>query len=81
MDWAVTTWNGVFAPMATPRDIVRRLNVDINALLLDPGFKSKVLAGSMIEPAGGTPEEFAAFLQADRQRFADVARQAAIRMD
>jgi tripartite-type tricarboxylate transporter receptor subunit TctC len=81
LEWAVTTWNGVFAPAATPREIVRRLNADINGLLADPGFKAKVLAGSMIEPAGGTPEEFAAFLRADRQRFAEVAKLAAIKMD
>ena len=81
LDWAVTTWNGVFAPVATPREIVRRLNAEINSLLLDPGFKAKVLASSMIEAAGGTPEEFAAFLKADRQRFNEVAKQAAIKMD
>ncbi len=81
LDWAVTTWNGVFAPGATPREIVRRLNSEINGLLVDPGFKAKVLAGSMIEAAGGTPEEFAAFLKTDRQRFAEVARLASIRMD
>jgi tripartite-type tricarboxylate transporter receptor subunit TctC len=81
LDWAVTTWNGVFAPVATPREIVRRLNAEINGLLVDPGFKAKVLAGSMIEAAGGSPEEFAAFLKADRERFAEVAKRAAIRMD
>ena len=81
LDWAVTTWNGVFAPVATPREIVRRLNAEINGLLVDPGFKAKVLAGSMIEAAGGTPEEFLAFLKADRERFAEVAKRAAIRMD
>ena len=81
LDWAVTTWNGVFAPAATPREIVRRLNTEINALLVDPAFKSKVLDASMIEAAGGSPEEFSAFLKADRQRFNEVAKLAAIRMD
>lgn len=81
LDWAVTTWNGVFAPAATSRDIVRRLNAEINALMGDAVFKAKVLGGSMMEPGGGTPEEFAAFLKADRQRFAEVAKQASIRMD
>ena len=74
LDWAVTTWNGVFVPAATPRDIVRRLNTDINALMGDPVFKAKVLGGSMMEPGGGTPEEFAAFLKADRAGAEALAR-------
>ena len=41
----------------------------------------QLLEKAMIEPGGGTPEEFAAFLRADRQRFADIARTANIRMD
>lgn len=50
-------------------------------MLLDPGFKGKVPASSMIEAAGGTLEEFAAFLKADRQRLNAAAKLAAIRMD
>jgi tripartite-type tricarboxylate transporter receptor subunit TctC len=80
LDLFVTTWNGAFAPIGTPRDIVRLLNTEMNALLSDRGFRS-LLEKAMIEPGGGTPEEFAAFLRADRQRFADIARTANIRMD
>jgi tripartite-type tricarboxylate transporter receptor subunit TctC len=80
LDLFVTTWNGAFVPAGTPREVVRLLNNEMNALLSDRPFRS-MLEKAMIEPGGGTPEEFAAFLRADRQRFADIARTANIRMD
>jgi len=81
LDWAITTWNGVFAPAATPRDLVRRMNAEINALLVDPAFKTQALERSMMEATPGSPEEFAAFLRADRERFVEIAKSASIRMD
>lgn len=81
LDLRVSTWNGVFAPRATPPDVVRALNVEINRLFVDPDFKGRVLDKMRIEPAAGTPEEFAAFLKADRKQFEDIARAANVRVD
>ena len=58
---------GVFAPAATPREVVARLNAEMNRLITDPEFARLHLERSAIEPRGGTTEEFAAFLRKDRE--------------
>jgi tripartite-type tricarboxylate transporter receptor subunit TctC len=60
-------WIGLFVPTGTPRDIVGKLNGEINRLIKDPGWAEKILRRSSVDPVGGTPEEFAAFLKADRE--------------
>ena len=63
------TWYGVFAPAATPREIVLRLNAEMNHAVNAP-FGEKALLSQGVVPATGTPEEFAAFLNEDRALFA-----------
>ncbi len=60
-------WVGVFAPAGTPREIVSKLNAEINRLISDPAFGERFLLPASVERRGGTPEEFAAFLKADRE--------------
>jgi len=50
-------WNGVLAPAGTPRDIVERMNREINEVLASKDVR-EALARSQIQPAGGTPAEF-----------------------
>src|SRR2546430_15315922 len=53
------TWSGVVAPAGVPRPIVLALNAAINKAIASQTFKDRfALIGD--EPAGGTPEEFAA---------------------
>jgi tripartite-type tricarboxylate transporter receptor subunit TctC len=64
-------WHGVMVPNGTPRDIVTRLNQDINAVLKMPDIKEKLEKGGL-EPIGGTPEDFAARLGRVRTTFGKV---------
>jgi len=57
---------GVFVPAGTPREVVTRLNGEINRMLADAGFVKRFLAPSEIVPSILTPEEFAAFLKRHR---------------
>lgn len=51
-------WDGVHVPNGTPREIVMRLNQEINAILQMPEVRAKLAEGGL-ESVGGTPEEFA----------------------
>jgi tripartite-type tricarboxylate transporter receptor subunit TctC len=76
----VLSWYGILAPAGTPREIVGRLNAEINRVLSSPEVRER-LAGLGAEPTGGTPEQFAATIRADTARWAKVVADAAIRID
>lgn len=74
------TWTGVIAPAGIPRPIVDRLNAAINKALASEAFKEK-FAKIGDEPAGGTPEEFAATIKADSAKWEEVVRRSGARLD
>jgi tripartite-type tricarboxylate transporter receptor subunit TctC len=76
----VLSWYGILAPAGTPREVVGRLNTEINAVLRAPDVRER-LAGLGAEPTGGTPEQFAETIRADTARWAKVVADAAIRID
>jgi tripartite-type tricarboxylate transporter receptor subunit TctC len=65
------SWHGLFAPAATPRAIVSRLQTEIRKAVLDPRMRAKLESGGHV-PIGSTPAEFARFL---RSYFKDTAEQ------
>jgi tripartite-type tricarboxylate transporter receptor subunit TctC len=73
------TFNGVFAPKATPPAVVERLNVVIQAALKKQSVVEKLAAlGS--EARGSTPQEFTKFLQDESRKWIDVMKQANIKV-
>jgi tripartite-type tricarboxylate transporter receptor subunit TctC len=75
-----SSWNGVSMPAGTPRNIIAKTHDELAKLLKAPETREKLLAiGSF---AGGTtPEEFTAFIKADIERWARVAKEAKVRLD
>ena len=76
----VASWYGLFAPAATPRDIVLRLNADLNRILQAPDVRER-LSALGVEPIGGTPEQFAETIRVDTARWAKVVSDAGIRIE
>jgi tripartite-type tricarboxylate transporter receptor subunit TctC len=74
------TWTGVIAPAGVPRPIVDKLNAAINKALTSEAFKEK-FAKIGDEPAGGTPEEFAATIRADSAKWSDVVHRSGAKLD
>jgi len=66
-------WWGLVVPRGTPAPIVARLNAEFVRLFRDPKFL-EFLDGHFVEPAAGTPDDFAAFLKADRENAAALIR-------
>jgi len=67
-DFELVTWHGVMVPAATPRDIVLRLNREIQSVLGDPDIRRRFADGGL-DIRGGTPEEFGAILKRDYTKY------------
>ena len=76
----VTGWLGAFVPAGTPHDIVQRLNREFVAAIAAPDFRKR-LDELMLDPGGGTPEEFGAYVRAAYERVGQVIRRAGIKAE
>jgi len=78
--YSAPTWSGVIAPAGVPRPIVDKLNAAINAAIRSPAMAA-FYARIGDEPAGGTPDEFAALIASDSKKWGDVIKRAGITFD
>ena len=67
-------------PKGTPKDVVQKLNVEIERALKDPEFAGRISAMG-VDPLGGTPEEFAAFLPKEIQRWKQIVQDANVKVE
>ena len=75
--YVVTSWFGVLAPAAIPRELVNRLNADLARTMAAPDVRER-LAGEGAEPTVGTPEQFAAFIKTEIAQWTKVIKEAGI---
>ena len=76
----MTNWYGVMAPAKTPRDIVTRLNTEINKIMAMPDAKAKLEeAGTQLNPM--TPEQFATFLGNEIVKYAKLVKASGVTLD
>ena len=79
-DYVVLTYIGVVAPAGTPESIISRLSTAINASLTAPEVMAAFAKlGAEVRP--DSPQAFAAFLAAETQKWATVAKAANIKID
>ena len=71
------SWSGIAVPAGTPRDVIARLNREINAILAAPDMRQK-FAEQGAEAVGGTPEAFAEHAKREREKWSRVVRDANI---
>jgi tripartite-type tricarboxylate transporter receptor subunit TctC len=77
-DLPVLSWVGVVAPAKTPKEIVARLNGEINKSIADPKFVERFMTPSSLAPFGGSAEKFATFLASERAAMERLAADANI---
>ena len=73
-------WLGLFAPAGTPPAIVARLNAEVNKVLQMPDVREKIATGGA-QAAGGTSEDFAAFVRADYAKWGKIVKDANIKLE
>lgn len=72
-DFLVSIWWGLMGPSGMPRDVVMRLNQEVNAAIASPEIRER-LAALSAEPLTGTPEMFAAFYAKEIRTWGDAVR-------
>ncbi len=78
--YAVATWYGAMLPTGTPREIVLRLNAEINKVLLLSDVRERLLSLGAVT-IGGTPESFGKLIATDVEKFAKVVKAANMQVD
>lgn len=76
----VSVWFGLLAPAGTPADIIGKVHADVVKVLAMPDVAEK-LKGQGQEVAPMAPAEFAAFLRAEVNTWADIVKRAGVRFD
>ncbi len=75
-----TTWYGLVGPAKMPAAMVKRMNEDINKVLLMPDVMEKFEQYGA-EDGGGTPEKFANFIQTESVKWAKVVKEAGVKVE
>ncbi len=70
-------WYGLVAPAGTPRAVVDRIQAETAKFVHSPAGRKEFAARSL-EPVGSTPEQFAAVIQKDIERYGALAKQLGI---
>jgi tripartite-type tricarboxylate transporter receptor subunit TctC len=73
-------WGGISVPAGTPREIIQRLNAEINRALASPSVKAGY-ESLAFEVSPGTPEQFGALARREAPKWASVIQRAGARVD
>jgi len=75
-----TTWHGLVAPAATPKEVVAQLNRALVDTLADPAVKTS-LADLGVDILGGTPAELAAYIHSEIPKWTTIIKASGARLD
>lgn len=76
----VTQWNAVWAPAATPKDVLEKLSAEIIRIVQSPEYKAR-MSEQAAEAIGNSPSELAAFQKAEIDKYRKIAQQANIKVE
>ena len=76
----ISTWFGVFAPAKTPVPVVQRLHDAFVAALALPEVRDRMLTLGA-EPVSSTPQEFAAYIDAEAKKYARLVKASGAKAD
>ncbi len=79
--YEVTIWQGLFAPVGTPSEIIEKLRIEVNAVLAQPEVGERLIATGSGEPFLATLAEFAAMIRDDRERYGQVIKDVGATVD
>jgi tripartite-type tricarboxylate transporter receptor subunit TctC len=75
--YEVNSWQGIFAPAGTPKDVVAKIGGEAVRMLNVPAVRERILLEGA-EPVGSTPEEFTKRVASEIAKWSKVAKAAGI---
>ena len=79
--YEVTIWLALFAPAGTPEPVLAKLRAAIATALAAPEVREKLSVAGGLEPFVTTPEEFAALIRRDYDKYGKIVKTIGIRVD
>jgi tripartite-type tricarboxylate transporter receptor subunit TctC len=79
--YEAVTWFGLFTTAGTPREIISKINAEVQALFTEQAFLDRAIVPNMFEPMVSSPEQFAEFIRRDSAKWEKVLHEANIRVD
>ena len=72
---------GLFALSRTPRELLVKINADVQQVINEPEFHAKFIEPMVVQPIPGSLEAFAEYLKKDSVKWAKVIREAKLKID
>jgi tripartite-type tricarboxylate transporter receptor subunit TctC len=75
-----STWGGLIAPAGTPKEVVAKLNAEVNRILKLPDVRERLQAAGA-EPGSGTAADFGSFIDAEVKKWSKVVKASGAKAD
>jgi tripartite-type tricarboxylate transporter receptor subunit TctC len=77
--YEISSWQGMFAPAGTPKEIIGKINGEVVQMLNTPEVRAR-MAREGADPVGSTPEQFAVRVKSEIEKWSKVAKAAGLPM-
>jgi tripartite-type tricarboxylate transporter receptor subunit TctC len=74
-DFEASSWFGLLGPAGMPREIAMKVQAEVARVIRIPEIREKLVQQG-VDPVGSTPDEFAAYIRAETEKWAKVVRMA-----
>ncbi|MFM8738275.1 MAG: Bug family tripartite tricarboxylate transporter substrate binding protein [Betaproteobacteria bacterium] len=74
------SWFGFFAPKGTPEAVIQTINKAVNDIIQMPAVEQQMVAQGA-DPAGGSPQQYAQFLQREFEKWRVIVRESGARVE
>jgi tripartite-type tricarboxylate transporter receptor subunit TctC len=71
--YEVIQWSGILAPAGVPKDVVAKLNAEVNRVLARADMRERFIAGGA-DPGGGAPEQFGALIKSEIAKWSKLLK-------
>ena len=75
------TWFGLATTGGTPRDVIMKINAEVQKILSDPAFQQRFMAPQLFESMATSPEEFSSYIKSETASWAKVIKEQGLKIE